>query len=67
MTFDTGDLKARYWGMYPTDVKLGTLAESMSVTQTARFRGKEPGGKEMVVDNKVQRAAEMSRKFLDPK
>jgi hypothetical protein len=68
MKYDSGSLKARYWGLYPVDTNLGTLAESMSVTHTVRVRGKDPaGGKEMVVTSKVQRAIETKRTFLEQK
>ena len=33
MKQESGNLKARYSGLFPVDTKLGTLAESMSVTR----------------------------------
>lgn len=64
MTFDKGSLKAKYSGTYPVDTSIGTLAETMSVTHTATFKGKNAEGKETVIDSKVQRATEMKRTFL---
>jgi hypothetical protein len=64
MTFETGSLKAKYSGLFPVDTKLGVLAETMSVTQSATLRGKTNAGQDAVIESKVQRATEMSRKFL---
>jgi hypothetical protein len=64
MTFESGSLKAKYSGLFPVDTGIGTLAEQMSVTHTATFRGKNTEGKDVVVDSKAQRASEMTRKFL---
>ena len=69
MKNDGARLKAKFWSLYPVDAKLGAVAEGMSVTHHLRYRGKpaDADGKEMVVDNKVQRAVELKRKFLDEK
>ena len=64
MTFDTGSLKAKYSGLFPVDTNIGVLTETMSVTQSATFSGKNDAGQDAVVESKVQRATEMSRKFL---
>jgi hypothetical protein len=64
MTFDKGSLRAHYGGVYPLDATLGTVAESMSVTHTATYGGKNEAGEKTSVETTVQRAAEMKRKFL---
>ena len=66
MTFDSGSLKAKYSGLFPVDVNVGVLAETMSVTHTVTYRGKNEAGQETVVESKVQRATEMTRTFLNP-
>jgi hypothetical protein len=68
LKIDKGSLKAHYGGAYPVDVSAsGPLRESMSVTQTATFRGKGdkngPDAKTLV-ETKLQRAADVSRKYL---
>jgi hypothetical protein len=64
MTMEKGSLKAKYSGAYPVDGLTGTLAETMSVTHNARFKGKAAEGQESTVDSKVQRATEMKRTWL---
>lgn len=68
LTIDKGSLKAHYGGAYPVDVNAaGPLRESMSVTQTATFRGKgDKNGPDAktVVETKLQRASDLSRKYL---
>ena len=64
MTFDTGSLKAKYSGLFPVDVNVGVLAETMSVSHTVTYRGKDADGQETVIENRVQRATEMKRTFL---
>jgi hypothetical protein len=68
LKIDKGTLKAHYGGAFPVDVKApGPLRESMSVTQTATFKGKgDKGGPDAktVVETKVQRAADVTRKYL---
>jgi hypothetical protein len=68
LKIDKGTLKAHYGGAYPVDVKAsGPLRESMSVTQAATFKGKgDKGGPDAktVVETKVQRAADVTRKYL---
>lgn len=66
MTFEAGSLKARYSGLFPVDTNVGVLAETMSVTQSVTFRGKNAAGQETVIDSKMQRATEMKRTFLQP-
>jgi hypothetical protein len=68
LKFDRGALKAHYGGAYPIDVKQpGPLRESMSITQTATFKGKDKATRGTVVDTKVQRAADLTRKYLPEK
>ena len=65
MTMESGSLKAKYSGAYPVDGSSGTVAETMSVTHAARFKGKaNEEGQESVVDSKVQRATEMKRTWM---
>lgn len=64
MTFDTGSLKAKYSGLFPVDVNVGVLAETMSVSHSVSYRGKTEGGQETLIESKVQRATEMKRTFL---
>ena len=68
LKIDKGSLKAHYGGAYPVDVSAaGPLRESMSVTQTATFRGKgDKNGPDAktVVETKLQRASDLSRKYL---
>jgi hypothetical protein len=65
---DKGTLKAHYGGAYPVDTKSsGPLRESMSITQTATFTGKgDKNGPDAktVVETKLQRAADLTRKYL---
>jgi hypothetical protein len=64
MTFDRGELKARYWGLYPVDSSIGgTLAEAVSVTHTTSFHGKT-GEQEARFQIKTQRAVELKRSFV---
>jgi hypothetical protein len=65
MTFDSGSLKAKYSGLFPVDVNVGALAETMSVNHTVTYRGKNEAGQETVIESKVQRAVEMKRTFLN--
>jgi len=68
LKIDKGALKAHYGGAYPVDVNgAGPLRESMSVTQTATFSGKgEKNGPDAktIVETKLQRAADVTRKYL---
>jgi hypothetical protein len=68
LKIDKGALKAHYGGAYPVDVNAsGPLRESMSITQNATFSGKGdkngPDAKTLV-ETKLQRAADVSRKYL---
>jgi hypothetical protein len=68
LKIDKGALKAHYGGAYPVDVNAsGPIRESMSITQTATFSGKGekngPDAKTVVV-SKLQRAADLTRKYL---
>ena len=64
MTFESGSLKGRYSGLFPVDTTVGVLGETQSVTYHTAYRGKDPAGQEVVIDSKMQRATEMTRKFL---
>lgn len=64
MTFESGSLKGRYSGLFPVDGSTGVLGETQSVTYHTAYRGKNPAGQEVVIDSKMQRATEMTRKFL---
>jgi hypothetical protein len=65
LKFEDGTLKAHYGGAYPVDVKLpGPVRESIGLTQTAKFTGKEKAARGTEVSTKVQRAADVTRKYL---
>ena len=63
---ESGSMDAKYGGLFPVDPALGSLSESASMTFVTKVRGK--GGadnrQEVTVESKVQRAAEMRRRFL---
>ena len=63
MKFERGSLKARYWGLYPTDAALPTQGESSSVIYKATYTGTNRDGDEVTIDSRVQRAVEMKRTF----
>jgi hypothetical protein len=62
-----GSMEARYSGLFPVDASVGSLAESVSMTFVTDIKGKAgPGNtQDVTVRNRVQRAGEMKRKFLD--
>ena len=64
MTFDTGSLKAKYSGLFPVDVNVGVLAETMSVSHAVSYKGKNEAGQDTLIESKMQRATEMKRTFL---
>lgn len=64
MTMERGSLKAKYSGTYPVDGTTGTIAETMSVTHHAVFKGQQDDGAESKIDSRVQRATEMKRTWL---
>lgn len=64
LTFESGSVKARYSGLFPVDTTLGVLAETQSSTYTTAYRGKNAAGQVVAIESKMQRATEMTRKFL---
>lgn len=65
-TVTGGSMEARYGGLFPLDVSAGTLSESVSMTFVTNVKGKGgPGGnQELKIESRVQRAAELKRRFL---
>jgi hypothetical protein len=65
-TVESGSMEAKYGGLFPLDPSVGSLSESASMTFVTKVKGK--GGadnkQELTVESKVQRAAEMKRRFL---
>lgn len=62
---DGGSMESKYAGLFPVDVSKGSLAESASMAFVTHIKGKGPDGGEVTIDNRVQRAVEMKRRFLD--
>ena len=65
-TVTGGSMEARYGGLFPIDVSAGSLSESVSMTFVTNVKGKGgPGGnQELRIESRVQRAAELKRRFL---
>ena len=63
---ESGSMEAKYGGLFPVDPSVGSLAESASMTFVTTIKSKAGagGGPEVTVESKVQRAAEMKRRFL---
>jgi hypothetical protein len=64
---EDGSMEARYSGLFPVDTSLPSVSESMSITQTSVTKGAAGEGdarREITVESRVQRAAEMERKVL---
>ena len=63
---ETGSMDAKYGGLFPVDPAMGSLAESasMSFVTTIKSKAGAGGAPEVTVESKVQRAAEMKRRFL---
>ena len=63
---ESGTMEAKYGGLFPVDPSVGSLSESASMTFVTKVKGK--GGpdnrQEVTLESKVQRAAEMRRRFL---
>lgn len=67
-TVESGSMEAKYGGLFPVDSSLGSLSESASMTFLTRVKSKGGGGArpgvDVTIESKVQRAAEMKRRFL---
>jgi hypothetical protein len=65
-TVTGGSMEARYGGLFPLDVSAGGVSESASMTFITNVKGKGgPGGnQELKIESRVQRAAELKRRFL---
>jgi len=63
---ETGSMEAKYGGLFPVDPSVGSLSESASMTFVTKVKGKGGTNKkqDVTVESKVQRAAEMRRRFL---
>jgi hypothetical protein len=64
-TVESGSMEAKYGGLFPVDTAVGSLAESASMTFITKVKGKSgPDNQDVSIESKVQRAAEMKRRFL---
>ena len=65
LTVESGSMEGKYGGLFPVDPSIGSLAESASMTFFSKVKGKTgPEKQDVTIETKVQRAAEMKRRFL---